>query len=141
MHSIVCLFWLIAVVSAVKNWRECRIPNPCCVAIVFITVLKELFIQDMAWGEHILGSVVISIPMFLLALFFKGSFGGGDIKFTAACGFFLGWRVMLKSSVFAIGGAGIWAVLLLWKGYDKKTRFPLGPFLVFGMFVGTVSMY
>lgn len=83
--------------------------------------------------EYILGGMVISVPMFLAALCFKGSFGGGDIKFVAACGLFLGWKAMLASMVYAVGMASVYAVFLLCRGYDKRTKFPLGVFLVFGM--------
>ena len=131
----IVLFYIIAMTAALRDWREYRISNGCCLGILFITIL-ECFVENrISVPERIVGGLVVSVPMFLLALFVHGSFGGGDIKFSAVCGVFLGWKMMVISTVYAIGAAGVYAVFLLCKGYDRKTRFPLGPFLVLGMTV------
>lgn len=39
--------------------------------------------------EYLPGAFAVSIPMALLLFFIPGSFGGGDIKFTAAAGLVL----------------------------------------------------
>lgn len=133
MKLTIALFYLIAVTAAVTDWREYRIPDGCCMAVVFTAVLDWLTGGGVALPERIAGSIVVSAPMFLLALCVRGSFGGGDIKFMAACGFFLGWKEILASAMYAIGAAGAFAVFLLYRGYGREDRFPLGPFLVFGM--------
>lgn len=138
MKLTMVLFYLIAMTAAVTDWREYRIPNGCCMAIAFLAVLEWLTGNGIALTERILGSIVVSVPMFLMALCVRGSFGGGDIKFMAACGLVLGWKVMLASALYAVGAAGVYAVILLCRGYGTETHFPLGPFLVFGM---VVNMY
>lgn len=138
MKLTMALFYLIVMAAAVADWREYRIPNGCCLAIVFLAVLEWLAGSGVTLTERILGSIVVSVPMFLLALCARGSFGGGDIKFMAACGLILGWKVMLASAVYAAGAAGAYAVILLCRGYGRETHFPLGPFLAFGMVSGMV---
>lgn len=135
MKLIVLLFYISAVAAAVTDWRKHRIPDGCCAAIVWIAVLESFLGNGISLTERVLGGIVVSAPMFLLALCVKGSFGGGDIKFTAACGLFLGWKVMLESIVYAVGAAGAYAVFLLYRGKGRRTCFPLGPFLIFGMTV------
>ncbi len=140
MKLAVFSFYIVAMTAAVTDWRKHRIPNGCCVAIVFIVLM------DCFWGNHIpfmeraLGCVAVSMPMFLLAFCVRGSFGGGDVKFTAVCGLFLGWKIMLVSIVYAIGMAGVYALVLLCRGNNRKACVPLGPFLVFGMTVAIIRI-
>lgn len=138
MKLTVLLFYINAVAAAVTDWRKHRIPDGCCVAIIGIAVLESFLGNGVPFTERVLGGMVVSAPMFLSALCVRGSFGGGDIKFTAACGLYLGWKVMLESIVYAVAAAGVYALLLLYRGKDRRTCFPLGPFLVFGMTVGMV---
>ncbi len=60
------------------------------------------------------------------------SLGGGDIKFIAGIGAFVGFYgiifTILFSSIIAI-------IILLIVKYDIKKEFQFGPFLVFGSFI------
>lgn len=72
--------------------------------------------------SRLLGCVIVSLPMLLLALVVPGGFGGGDIKLTVVAAF-LG--ILL--------GGGFGALLLAAKKADRKTRFAFGPFLCIGI--------
>lgn len=134
------LFFIIATTAAATDFRKHRIPDACCVAIVFTSAIGCVTMPQITPVERLFGGVIISVPMFLLALCFRGSFGGGDVKFMAACGLFLGWEMILDSVVYAIGAAGIYAAVLLMKGCDRRTHFPLGPFLLFGMIMSIIMI-
>lgn len=140
MKLTVFLFYMFSMAAAVTDWRKQRIPDGCCAAIAFIALLDCFWGNRIPFTERAFGCMVVSMPMFLLAVCVKGSFGGGDIKFTAACGLFLGRKIMLESVVYAIGAAGAYALVLLCGGNGRKTCVPLGPFLVFGMIVGIIRM-
>ena len=91
--------------------------------------------------SRLLGCVIVSLPMLLLALVVPGGFGGGDIKLMFGAGFFLGARLTVVAAFLGILlGGGFGALLLAAKKADRKTRFAFGPFLCFGiaaaMFVG-----
>ena len=81
--------------------------------------------------SRLLGCVIVSLPMLLLALVVPGGFGGGDIKLMAGAGFFLGARLTAFLGILLGGGFG--ALLLAAKKADRKTRFAFGPFLCIGI--------
>lgn len=85
------------------------------------------------WLE-VLGGVIVSLPMLLLALVVPGGFGGGDIKLMFGAGFFLGARLTVVAAFLGILlGGGFGALLLAAKKADRKTRFAFGPFLCIGI--------
>ena len=84
--------------------------------------------------SRLLGCVIVSLPMLLLALVVPGGFGGGDIKLMFGAGFFLGARLTVVAAFLGILlGGGFGALLLAAKKADRKTRFAFGPFLCIGI--------
>ncbi len=84
--------------------------------------------------ELLLGSIIVSLPMFLLAIFIPGCFGGGDIKLMAVAGLLLGWKNVICAFVFAVYIAGVYVVvMLIRKKITKKTKIPFGPALCTGI--------
>ena len=78
------------------------------------------------------GLLAAALPLYLIAVAFPGSIGGGDIKFTAAA-VFLGAASVLMGTAAGLVPAGLYAALLL--AARKKTArqtFALGPFLAAG---------
>ncbi|MCL2820904.1 MAG: prepilin peptidase [Oscillospiraceae bacterium] len=80
-----------------------------------------------------IGLLVISLPMFILAMIIKGSFGGGDIKFMAVIGLLLGWQNTLLAFFVAVVIAGTYAlILIIQKKVKKGAQMAFGPYLCFG---------
>lgn len=127
------LFFTVIHIAAMKDWQEHRIPDRCCMGIFLIATTGIVTMHEISLPERLLGSVIISVPMLILALCVQGAFGGGDIKLMASCGLFLGWKMILLSFVLAIVTAGVYALLLLWRGSGRYTQVPMGPFLELGM--------
>jgi len=91
---------------------------------------------------RLVGVFVISLPMFLLTLLVPDSFGGGDIKLMAICGFLLGYKATLLAAFIAIVVAGIAAAfLLLSKRVQKGEHIAFGPFLALGIFIAKLFYY
>ena len=72
-------------------------------------------------------------------LFGKEGIGGGDIKFLAMVGAFLGWQqalltLMVGSVVGAFIGVGLLAVKILQKGQ----YIPFGPYLALGALIAVL---
>ena len=67
---------------------------------------------------------------------FPGSFGGGDLKFYAAAGLLLGFKmsiVLLEVSLITGALAGIvWAGI---NGWNLKIKIPFGPFISVGVII------
>jgi leader peptidase (prepilin peptidase)/N-methyltransferase len=105
--------------------------------ILFLLALGLLSFLDPAllWWERLLGAVVISLPMLLVALL-TGGFGGGDIKLMAAAGLLLGWRSTLLAALIAAVTGAAYALIQMKRGkLDRKSFMPFGPFLAVGIMV------
>lgn len=85
--------------------------------------------------ERLIGTVAISVPMFLLAWLLNG-FGGGDVKLMFAAGFLLGWKGILAAFFIGAIGGGVYGVYLLAsKKKGRKEYFAFGPFLSVGIMI------
>ena len=92
--------------------------------------------------ERVIGFFAASGILFLLAVITKGGMGGGDIKLMAACGFLLGWKLVLLSLVM---GGVIGTLYLIFCAVKNKGKVPrkvpfaphLAAAVVICMFVGT----
>ena len=84
-------------------------------------------------GSVLSGLLAAALPMYLIAVAFPGSLGGGDIKLAAAAGVYLGAAGVLRGTGAGVVIAGIYAAgcLVLHKKTARQT-FPLGPFLALG---------
>lgn len=130
------LFFVIVNAAAKNDWKEQKIPNASCIEIVLMALLGCVTMPEITLLERLLGGVIVSVPMFLAAVFVKGSFGGGDIKLMAACGLFLGWKLLLSSFAIAVGIAAVYGVGKVIRGHSRRTQIPMGPFLEMGMLLG-----
>jgi len=111
---------------------------------VFVSVSDWLATKWIFW-DPILGSLIVSVPLLLVAIFSKGAIGGGDVKLLAASGFYLGGRAVLRGSIFGFILAGVYAAVICvvricaersqQVGSVLKKEFPLGPFLCVGLAV------
>lgn len=93
-------------------------------------IFVKLFLLGHAY-EDLLGGFVLGGGS-LLFLFFctKGGMGGGDIKFAAVLGLWLGWQYILLVLFLAFFAGGIFSTLVLTFGIKKRTDMvPFGPFL------------
>jgi leader peptidase (prepilin peptidase)/N-methyltransferase len=98
-------------------------------ALVNIILLKGNLI------DHLIGSLLISIPFFLIAYFTQG-LGGGDIKLMAAGGLLFGVQSIAVAAMIGIISGGIVAAfLLIFKKKERKSMIPFGPFLCIGLYL------
>ena len=118
-----------------------EIPNGIVVFIIILSIPLFFTAKDVVWWHRLVGAVVISVPLYVIALV-TGGIGGGDIKLYFALGLVLGLYPTLVSAFIAIVSAGlIGGVLLLTKKVRKGYELPLGPFIALGavvtVFAGT----
>lgn len=130
-------FYCVLTVVALIDADTMEIPDGCHIAILIIGIVACVCSGNIGLLQRGIGALCISVPMLLLALLIPGAFGGGDIKLMFACGFFLGVKLVLISTVIAIlAGGGYGILLLLTKRAKKKDLFAFGPFLCIGMAIG-----
>lgn len=80
------------------------------------SLLAEPYILPVS---RCVGAICVSFPMFVLSLFWKKAFGGGDIKLTFVCGMVVGWETIITAIIFAVFCGAIYGVFLL--VHEKRT--------------------
>jgi leader peptidase (prepilin peptidase)/N-methyltransferase len=93
------------------------VPNSLVLAIVIISAPMFFFDDRLVWHERLIGFLVgggtLYIVGYVAAIALqKEGMGGGDIKFMAACGLFLGWKNILFS-MFVGAVASLFGVLAM----------------------------
>jgi leader peptidase (prepilin peptidase)/N-methyltransferase len=101
-----------------------------------IGVIVNLAITSVLPGDMAIAALIGGGLFLLIAIVTKGGMGGGDIKFVAALGLWLGFKLMLLTILlaFLIGGLGS-GVLLLTRIKKRKDFIPFGPFIAFSAFL------
>lgn len=131
---LIFVIFMILLAIAVIDIDTMTIPN---ILIIFLVTASLLFIiitSDLTFISHIIGAFCISLPMLLLTVIIKDSFGGGDIKLMFTAGFLLGSKSVLLAGFIGILLGGIYGFyLIIHKKVDKKSHFAFGPFLTVGI--------
>ena len=104
-------------------------------ALLFVCgIAAHILIPSLGIKSRLIGCVIVSVPMLLLALIVPGGFGGGDIKLMFGAGFFLGTKLTVVAAFIGILlGGGFGALLLAQKKANRKSQFAFGPFLCIGI--------
>lgn len=109
------------------------IPNGLVLYLMIPAAALIWLLPGVSLLAHGIGFFVVSLPLFLLALFF-GGFGMGDVKLMAVCGLALGWQLTLLAFLIGLALGAVYAVyLLLWRQAGRRTAFAFGPYLCLGV--------
>ena len=103
-------------------------------------LLPDPFLRATALGyKASLIGALIGFSLFYLVAFLsikilkKEGMGGGDIKIMAMLGAFLGWKaVILTTFLGSLSGSIIGIGLMAFRGREKVSLIPFGPFLALG---------
>ena len=132
---LVALFLILLAACAAADNNKGIVPDllPILIAILGIVriVIGGITTQNIV--SHVTGSIVISVPMLVIAILVKNGFGGGDIKMMAAAGLFLGLDKTIIAALIAFCIAGIYGLLiLLTRKKGAKSPVKLAPYLALG---------
>lgn len=103
-------------------------------------ILPDPFLRatDLGYKASLVGAVS-GFSLFYLVAFLsikilkKEGMGGGDIKLMAMLGAFLGWKaVILTTFLGSLSGSIIGIGLIAFRGREKGSLIPFGPFLALG---------
>ena len=143
---ILLLFELITVfgyVSTVIDIKSKRISNNLILAMIGTWILMiipkllldidstVIFLKDSVFGFLIGGGIFL-----VVYLISRKGLGGGDVKFMAAAGLYLGFERTLSAMLYGTVLAGLAGLmLLLLKKLGRKDTMPLAPFLYIGILI------
>lgn len=107
------------------------------VTILILGVLR-LALNFDSFPNAALGGLIVSIPLYIIAMLTQG-IGGGDVKLMAVAGFFLGVKATVVGTFIGILTGGFWGIILLTLfKKEGKAMIPFGPFLCLGMFLASL---
>lgn len=134
--AVIFIFIGILIVVALIDWDTQTIYDRFHIMIFLLGIASIWLFPEHGLKDRIVGALVISVPMFLLAFFIAGAFGGGDIKLMAAAGFFLGTAPIVCAMFFGLLTGGVYgAVMLKSDRLGRKDHFAFGPFLAVGLII------
>jgi leader peptidase (prepilin peptidase)/N-methyltransferase len=103
------------------------------IGLLSALVVPEHSILAAFLGTLFGGGVLYLVAWGYLALTGKDGLGGGDIKFLAMVGAFLGFKGALVTLIFSsLVGSVVGIFLMIAKGKKGETAIPFGPFLAGG---------
>ena len=99
-----------------------------------------LFVNSIDWISQLIGFAVGGGLLFIIAMVSGGGMGGGDIKFAAVLGLWLGWQMnlLLLLLAFLMGGI-VGIILIMTRIKSRKDYVPFGPFIAIA--AGIVYLY
>ena len=137
------LLLIIGYIVAVKDAKDRRIPNKIVLALLVcwvLTMIPQLVIDiESTLGmlkNSALGFVIGGGLFLLVYLISRGGLGGGDVKFMAVAGLYLGLNGILPPMLYgSILAALFGLVMILLKKIGRKDAIPLAPFLYAGILI------
>jgi leader peptidase (prepilin peptidase)/N-methyltransferase len=136
-------------VASVFDLKAKRIPNSLILGMLAAWVLimtPKLFLDtDIAISlltDSALGFAIGGGLFLIVYLISRNGLGGGDVKFMAAAGLFLGFDGVIPAMLFGtILAALIGLVLIALKKIKRKDKIPLAQFLYVGILITVFLQY
>ncbi|PKM96174.1 MAG: prepilin peptidase [Firmicutes bacterium HGW-Firmicutes-1] len=128
----------ILLVIAMIDYKHYIIPNGMVITLAVLAIVNTVFnIQN--WLNYLIGFLIASIILLIIAVVTQGKMGGGDIKLMAVAGLLLGWqKILLALMLGSVVGAVIGLTLIALKIIKREQMIPFGPFLTFGIMVSAL---
>lgn len=127
------LFTLLLIYAGISDLTTRQVSNwvHFCIAIVG---LIDKQISDIPF--MVISSVIITLPQLFFAVIKQNSYGGADIKLTAACTFLLGLKGGLIALIIGLSlGISLTVIKRKFKKESLKEKFPIVPYLAVGSFI------
>ena len=142
IRALLLLLYDVLLISlALEDVKFRKIRNLYIMGITVLAASAIDVVPEITLSSRIAGMFAVSVPMWCMAMIKPGSFGGGDIKLTFACGAFLGMEVVFAGTVIAIflaGGYCLWLICI--KRVRKNVQVALGPFLSIGYIIAVFEL-
>jgi len=150
--SLLRLLWTVLLITlsylvAVFDINKKQIPNELIIIMItiWLILIVPLIIYDMDSGisvltDSLLGVLIGGGIFMLVYIVSRKGLGGGDVKFMAAAGLYLGFTGTIPAILYGTVLAAITGlVLLICKKIGRKDTIPLAPFLFVGILITVFS--
>ena len=132
------LFLMILILIGWIDYKKQIIPNILNGLILVLGVFNQIsnmmLAEPVILPERVIGLFILSIPLIIIGIFYKGSFGMGDVKLLASAGFFMGWKDLVMGTFLGSFIAAIICIVsLLRHKMELKDKIAFGPYLCIGM--------
>lgn len=102
--------------------------------LIIILASIEIILFKKSLLEMIVGALIVSLPLLVVAIITQG-IGGGDIKLMAAAGLLLGPYSTVVAFIIGTLIGGVFGIgALLNKSKNRKSEIPFGPYLCIGIY-------
>ena len=136
LSIIYCLIVCVLIVIGFIDYDTMDIYDASIYILLVFVLLSMFFSSDLLIQDHLIGAVIISVPMFILSKMIPGAFGFGDVELMCVLGLFLGWQNTLLLFFISLLLGSIFGVIITKKiksGEDK--HFAFGPYICIAAFV------
>ena len=129
------LISLLIIISFI-DLNEKIIPNLLSYSGIIIGLILSLIFNNLSFISAILGLIIPSLLLLIIALIFQGGMGIGDVKLVGMIGTFTGYLYpLIGIFIGSLFGSIIFLPLLMTGKIDKKTRIPFGPLISLGTII------
>jgi len=134
---------ILSYIAMVFDINTRRIPNTLVLVMIlgWLCLIVPMLFVDPENGirllvDSIVGSFSAGGVFLAVYLISRKGLGGGDVKFMAAAGLYLGFAEVLPTILYGtILAALVGLILILLKKIDRKGKLPLVPFLFVGIMI------
>ncbi len=132
-----CFTAALIVIIFIDLWHQI-IPDIISLPGILIGFLSAFVLANASWTDSLAGIIAGGGSLFLVAwgyrfLTGREGMGGGDIKLLAMIGAFLGWQAIpVVIFLSAVTGSIVGIAALAFRGANRHTAIPYGPFLAGG---------
>ena len=144
VNTIIRLFLLLVfcVITSVIDIKTKIIPNKLIIIMLisWVIIMLPMFIIDPMSAislirDGVLGAALGGGMFLLVYLISKKGLGGGDVKFMAVSGLYLGFYLVVPAIFYSSILAALFAlILIVKKKITRKDTLPLAPFICIGTF-------
>ena len=134
---LLCLLASALLVLSVIDFRTYEIPLGINLFILALGAVRTA-LDYRSIADHLIGLFAVSVVLAVLYYATKGrAIGGGDVKLMAACGLFLGWKLVIFAFLAGcVLGAVIHVLRMKLSGQDHVLA--MGPYLSAGVFIAAL---
>lgn len=133
---------VVALTAGIIDWRHQVIPDTLTIPALAAGLAFSLLPGRPGPLEALLGLAVAGGLLAAIALVYPQGMGGGDVKFMAMAGAFLGWTKAFVAVFLASLAGALVGLTLIWFGLrGRKDPLPFGPFLAFGVLAAVFVGY